>query len=260
MLNCKEELNKINQLLLEYKKAVDVSSILSKTDPEGNITYVNSKFCEISGYDENELIGKKHNIVRHPNMPKAIFKELWNSIKNKKIWNGIFQNLKKDGSSYWVDATIIPILNKSNEVVEIIGIRHDISEIIKKEQELEKLRIEQMKNSLSEALKFNLNKIVESIPVPSIIIEEDFKILSFNSEFYNLFNIIQDGQTLEKLKKLELNFKAISNISEFSDFELNNLEESYYIDLINEDNFKIKIKAVNREVGKYLILFIKDKD
>lgn len=77
------------QLLQEYKDTVDRSSIVSKTDKRGMITYVNEKFCEISGYSYGELVGKPHNIVRHPDMPKAVFKELWETILAGKVWEGI---------------------------------------------------------------------------------------------------------------------------------------------------------------------------
>ena len=83
------------RLLNEYKKAVDESNIVSKTNPKGIITYVNKQFCMISGYREDELIGKSHNIVRHPDMPRSAFKEMWETIKEKRTWKGVVKNLKK---------------------------------------------------------------------------------------------------------------------------------------------------------------------
>jgi len=121
-------------LLEEYKKAIDKSSIVSKTDKKGIITYVNEKFCEISGYTEEELLGKHHNIIRHPNAPKELFQNLWETINDKKVFNAIICNRKKDGSSYYVDSTIIPILDKNNEIKEYIGIRHDISSVYEKDK------------------------------------------------------------------------------------------------------------------------------
>lgn len=117
-------------LLEQYKATVDRSFIVSKTNPKGIITYVNDEFCKISGYVRSELIGKPHNIVRHPDMKNETFKELWHTIKElKKPWHGELKNLKKDGSSYWVKAIINPILDKHSEIVEYIAIRSDISEI-----------------------------------------------------------------------------------------------------------------------------------
>ena len=84
--------------------------ILSTTDLDGIMTYANRKFCEISGYSNEELVGQDHNIIRHPDMPKSIFKDLWESIKDKKEWTGVIKNLRKDGKYYWVYSYISPII------------------------------------------------------------------------------------------------------------------------------------------------------
>ena len=126
-----DEIKCTQQLLDQYKHTVDRSSIVSKTDAKGVITYVNNKFCDISGYREEELIGKKHNIVRHSDMDSKIFKELWHTIKDlKKPWTGQVKNLKKDGSAYWVDTVINPIMDDAGNILEYIGIRSDITDMI----------------------------------------------------------------------------------------------------------------------------------
>ncbi len=117
------------KLLNEYKAALDASSIVSKTNHKGIITYVNKAFCDISGYTKEELIGKNHNIIRHPDTPASVFKNMWNTIKAKERWQGIIKNKTKSGSSYYVDSHIIPILNEKNEIEEYIGIRHDITQL-----------------------------------------------------------------------------------------------------------------------------------
>jgi len=119
------------QLLQEYKNTVDRSSIVSKTDAQGIITYINQKFCDISGYTKDDLIGKSHNIIRHSDMEQSVFKELWYTIKTlKEPWFGKVKNRKKDGTAYWVDTVINPILNDQKEVVEYIAIRTDITDMI----------------------------------------------------------------------------------------------------------------------------------
>jgi len=118
-----------NRLLQEYKEAVDRSAIVSKTDPQGVITFVNKKFCEISGYSEEELIGQPHNIIRHPDMPATVFKEMWRMISRKKPWSGIVKNRTKSGGTYYVDTVINPIIDCKGNIVEYIGIRHDITTI-----------------------------------------------------------------------------------------------------------------------------------
>jgi len=129
-------------LLRQYKDAVDRSSIVSKTGVGGRITYANDKFCEISGYSREELLGKPHNIVRHPDVSKAVFKEMWQTILDKKSWSGIVKNRKKNGDFYVVEATVNPILNHKGEIEEFIAIRNDITEVIKLHEELERTQEE----------------------------------------------------------------------------------------------------------------------
>jgi len=124
--------NKQNiQLLEEYKNVVDRSTIVSKTDTKGIITYANEKFCELSGYTEEELIGKSHSIIRHKEMSQKVFQTLWKTISSGKPWKGIVKNKKKNGDFYIVDTIINPILDTNNNIIEYIGIRHDITELEK---------------------------------------------------------------------------------------------------------------------------------
>jgi len=96
---------------INEKYTFEKGLILSSTNLNGTITYANRKFCEISGYTKDELIGYNHNIIRHPDMPKAAFKELWDTITSKKDWVGIVKNLRKDGKYYWVYTHISPIIS-----------------------------------------------------------------------------------------------------------------------------------------------------
>ena len=100
--------------------------IISRTDLQGNITHVNDVFSEISGYEPNELIGKAHNIVRHPDMPKAIFKDLWKKLKSGQKWEGIVKNLRKDKGFYWVKA-IISEVYKDGELIGYKSLRTPIT-------------------------------------------------------------------------------------------------------------------------------------
>ncbi len=91
--------------------------IVSDTDLKGIITYSNRKFCRIAGYKKSELVGKNHNIVRHPDMPKVAFKDLWETIQKGESWTGTVKNLRKDGRYYWVYSYITPIFREG----EIVG-------------------------------------------------------------------------------------------------------------------------------------------
>ncbi len=130
------------KLTSQYEMAINESSILTKSNLKGKITFVNEKFCDISGYSQEELIGKPHNIIRHPDTPSSVFKELWGTIKEGKCWQGIIKNRKKDGASYWVSTTIIPIKNKKNEIKEYISIRHDLTKVFELHEEIEETQRE----------------------------------------------------------------------------------------------------------------------
>jgi len=90
----------------------DGKLIVSTTNPDGVITHVNQSFVEMSGYTEDELIGSPHSILRHPDMPPAAFKDLWDIVKTGEKWQGFVKNLRKDGGYYWVKATVIPNIRK----------------------------------------------------------------------------------------------------------------------------------------------------
>ncbi len=100
--------------------------IVSRTNLKGIITYANETFAQISGYEIDELIGKPHNIVRHPDMPKSIFKELWETLKKDGLWSGVVKNLRKDESFYWVYAEISEVY-KNAELIEYKSVRTPIS-------------------------------------------------------------------------------------------------------------------------------------
>lgn len=100
----------------------DGKIIVSRTDLDGIITHVNDAFVEISGYDADELIGKPHYILRHPDMPKAAYKDLWDTAATRTKWHGYVKNLCKDGSHYWVYATVVPNVRRG-EVVGYTSVR-----------------------------------------------------------------------------------------------------------------------------------------
>ena len=130
-IQLQDEVKKSLNFLHQYQEITDKSTIISKADPRGIITYVNKKFCEISGYTSDELIGQPQKIVRHPKNSSLIFQEMWRTIKEeKKIWNGIVRNITKDGESYYVDSVIKPILDIKGEIVEYISLRNDVTSIM----------------------------------------------------------------------------------------------------------------------------------
>lgn len=174
----KSEMDDQTILLQQYKDAIDSGYVVSKTDPGGKITYVNEQFCRLSGYDKKELLGQPHNIIRHPDEDKEVFKELWHTIKEKKIWRGSIQNRAKDGSSYYVDSTIFPVLNSAGDILEFIAIRSDISKRVLMEEKLDhQLRYNKMLFDDQENIVLTLNE-------KSGVLEGNqklFKVFEFNN-------------------------------------------------------------------------------
>ena len=121
-----ENKNMVEKKLQDYINIVNQNVIISSTNIQGVITEVSEAFCEISGYKKDELIGKSHNIVRHPNTPTSFYKEMWNTLLSKKEWRGEIKNLAKNGDIYWTYAIITPIL-KNNEIIGFTSIKSDIT-------------------------------------------------------------------------------------------------------------------------------------
>ncbi len=113
---------KIQPTNIETRMADD-EIIVSKTDTRGHLIYGNEIFIAISGYQENELLGKQHNIIRHPDMPRGVFKLLWDTLKAGDEFNGYVKNLRKDGGFYWVFANITPCYNTAGDLIGYYSVR-----------------------------------------------------------------------------------------------------------------------------------------
>ena len=133
--------------------------MITETDINGRITYVNRKFLEMSGYEKDELIGQPHSIMRHPDMPKCCFKNMWETIKKNETWKGYVKNLRKDGAYYWVVVYVSPKIDEEGNIIGYIAARKvpealTLDEIKAKYGEL--INLEQCKGEKDEAFISNI--------------------------------------------------------------------------------------------------------
>jgi PAS domain S-box-containing protein len=114
------------QILTALEKVL----VISKTDLKGNITYANGLFCTLTGYSREELVGSPHNLVRHKDIPKSVYKDMWDTIQKGDIWTGIVPNVGKGGGIYVVDTTVQPIFDDEGNIAEYISIRRVINDLM----------------------------------------------------------------------------------------------------------------------------------
>jgi len=228
----KKESDENIHLLKEYQEITNEASIVSKTDLKGHITYVNDAFCDISGFSRKELIGKNHNIVRHPDMPEYIFENIWDTIQNKKnIWKGIVRNRNKKGKSYYVYSVIKPILDINGVVQEYISLRNDITYVMNPVKQL------------SDAIK--------NTPNPLLIY--------FKLDRYEMVEEFYDNSMVQKIqnkivKYIEEKFSSLYN------FDLvYNLDNGEYAILINKENYYQDKNSFVKSLKKYQDFIRNDK-
>ena len=203
-----QEINRHVKLLSEYQKALDESAIISKTDINGKITYVNDKYVQLSGYTEKELLGSNHGLVKHEDMPQEYFDDLWFQLKNAGIFSGTLKNLKKNGEYFYIDVTIVKIMDPYDNATEYMSIANDVTTLI--DARLEAQKASQAKeyflSNMSHEIRTPLNAILGFV---NLLIEQDVSkqhrkyldIILNSGE--NLLSIINDILDFSKLRSGE---------------------------------------------------------
>jgi len=225
-----EHLKEMIKENVDIKFALDQSSIVAFTDAKGKITSVNDKFCEISKYNRDEILGQDHRILNSGYHSKEFFKNLWKTIGSGQVWKGELRNKAKDGTYYWVDTTIVPFLNEQGKPYQYLAIRNDITERKKTEEVLHRQDKLAAVGQLAAGVAHEIRNPLTSMKGYAEFLQLDEKDPE-RMEFLNIIldeiervnTIVEDFMVLAKPKAVELEEKnvvpVIRNVVSLLEFE-----------------------------------------
>lgn len=229
----------------DVKLALNHHSVVSIADVSGNITYVNHKFCERSGYSSEELIGQNHRILNSGLHSRKYFADMWQTITSGKLWHGQVRNKARDGSYYWEDSTIVPFLNKEGKPYQYVSVRTDITALIQARAEAEEANSakSQFLSSIGHELRTPLNSILgfgqmldmQIAPERQEQHESVQHILMAGNQLSGLINDLLDLSRIET-GKLELNIRNIGIaqiVADSLDLVVSNLIKNKHITIEN---------------------------
>ncbi len=239
--------------LEQYLSLIDKTGVISKTNTEGIITYVNESFCKISGYKKEELIGQKHNIIRHHENTDEIYQQIWNTIKTqKKTWEGIIKNKSKNGNTYYAKTIITPIKDIKGNVVEYLAVRDSLDTVLDDKEHLFE-QIEKNDLSILVLLQINEFEMLEKFyTIPTVDqVEKNFA--------FNLLSYLPFGYTFENVYSIGNGTFAL--LTKFNDFNNSSLNINTYLNSFVEnvknsnlrfDNMEFDINiTVSYTIGKF---------
>ncbi len=215
-------------MIEQYKEAIEKSNIISKTDTSGIITFVNDEFCKISGYSQDELIGKNHNIVRDPSVPSSVFKLLWDTINNKQTYKSTVKNRAKNGTPFYVNTTVTPILDQNGDIEEFIAIRYDVTKevFLKKELEGKESELKLLNQTLENKVKEQTSELLELNQTLELRVEDEIaknkekqKVMFWQSRLASLGQMLANiaHQWRQPLTELNLNLYNMKKASQESE-------------------------------------------
>ncbi|MDP4084946.1 MAG: PAS domain S-box protein [Bacillota bacterium] len=261
-----EHLKETLQENLDIKFALDQSSIVAFTDEKGVITSVNDKFCEISKYSREEIIGKTHSVLNSGFHSKKFFQDLWKTIGEGKVWKGEIRNKAKDGTFYWVDTTIVPFLNKEGKPYQYLAIRNDITERKRTEEVLHRQDKLAAVGQLAAGVAHEIRNPLTSMKGYTEFLQLDEKDPE-RLEFLNIIldeiervnTIVEDFMVLAKPKAVELEEKnvipVIQNVISLLEFEAKKKNVYLHFDYNKEI---IQIECDEGRLKQVFLNFIKN--
>lgn len=220
-INLENENKQMYNSLKQYKDIIDERSIISKTDINGIITYVNEPFEKITGYSKDELIGYSHSKIIHSEINKDIFQNILKKINiEKKLWQGRLKNFSKNGEVYFIDTIIKPILDLDENIIEFISLSNDITDL-EKTKEYFKTQTQKSAFNLTESIRI-VNAYKEAINESNIILRTDLNrnIIYANEAFYKI-----SGYTQDELLGKPYSFLKYNNLTQ--EEEIQNLDEIF---------------------------------
>ena len=240
-LETSKKLQEHQALLESYKIAIDCSSIVTKTDVKGRITYANENFYRVTGYSKEEVIGKTHAIVRDPENSDELYKQMWKNLQAKKVWKGVLKNRAKEGY-YWVDIAIVPILNANKEVVEYIATSHDITQMIEQKAKLDATVNSDLLTGLGSRYKLNKDIKLSQNPALALVDIDGF------SQINDFFGHDNGDSVIKQLGEI------INALIEGVNIEIYHLQGDEFVlfsSNMEQDRFVDIIKDINKEISSH---------
>lgn len=236
-----------------YKDLLDKQNLISETDLQGNIIYANEIFCKVSGYSKDELIGKPHSIVRHPDNSSKIYEDLWETIQTGNVWKGKLKNIAKDGTVYYVKSYISPIFDTEGNIIKYVGSRYLITKDEEEKQTLKKYILQQKsqkvkkENELESKYQDMLKKSLDS---------KDKQIAIFVAELHSEIKVLRSRIEDDKGRILNLEHKLANSEKkcevDHEDFlqKLSKMRTTTRVSYEKYERFKKQNDALKEKINK----------